>query len=258
MIVLALASYNVATSRLVLFSGAQAKFLQALGYVTLTIVLAGLGISGYGAIRLLSIQRNDEGGPSLIGVFSRLVTTRRYSAVLLSCTILYAIFFSLVSSILVFQPTVVFSRDYGVEVPSISVVTCCGSIGQVPQFVVYLTDHVGLLLVPVNLVIMFVVSILVGFNAGMARLAYDAKGLVSRKGWVGLLGAGVGLFTACPTCAGFFLSSLLGISGAFSVALGISWLQTALIFGGLVSLMAGPVLTARKLISQNSCELPRK
>lgn len=257
-VVLTLGVYELAASQALLLSETQANNLETLAYLTLTLVITGLAIVGYGTIRLLRIQRNDKGSTSLMAIFSQMITTRRYSVVFLIGSVLYAIFFSILSSILVFQPTVFFSRDYRIEVPSVNVVTCCGSLGQTPQFVIYLTDHVGLLLVPINLILMFVISLLVGLNAGVTRLAYDATGLISRKGWVGLLGAGFGLFTACPTCAGFFLSTLLGISGAFSIALGFSSLQGALIIGGVLSLIAGPVLTVRKLAAEKNCEIPRK
>jgi hypothetical protein len=258
LVVLALVTYEAIAFKVSIVSDAQSNYLQGLGYLTLTIVLVGLAISAYGIIKLLSLQRDVEGSTSLVGVLSRVITTRRYSMVVLACSVLYAVFFSIVSGILVFQPAVVFSRDYGVAVPSVNVVTCCGSIGQVPQFVIYVTDHVGVLLVPMDIVIMFAISLLVGFNAGMSRVAYDNGKMVSRKGWIGLLGAGFGLFTACPTCAGFFLSSLFGISGAFSIILGFSWLQGALIIGGLIGLISGPVLTGWKLASENNCQLPRK
>ncbi len=233
--------------------------LENLAYLSLFVLLFGLGLCGIGVVKLLSIRRgNDQQSSAIMAQLSFLITQKRYWSVSLLCAILYGIFFSIVSGILVYQPAITFSRGYGVKIPSVLVVTCCGSFGQIPEFAVYLSEHVGLLIAPLNLVIMFVVSWLVGFNAGMVRLGYDVGGLGAKRGWAGIMGAGIGPFTACPTCASFFLSSILGASGAFSVVLGLSWLQGILIVSGLSFLVAGPVLTARRIISLDNCSLWRK
>jgi len=170
----------------------------------------------------------------------------------------YALFYALVSSILVYQPNVFFSKDYGAAVPSVNVILCCGPVGQVPQFVVYLSEHVGLLLVPLNIILMFVVSWLVGFNAAIVWYAYENRSLQAKGGWLTGLGAGAGLFTACPTCASFFLSSLLGLSGVFSVAVGLSWLQGSMVAFGIVLLTAGPIFASRKIAESRACVLPAR
>ena len=58
--------------------------------------------------------------------------------------IIYGIFFSMTSGILVYQPEVIFSYHYGADVPSAHVTPCCGPPGYMPKFVAYLTEHVGI------------------------------------------------------------------------------------------------------------------
>jgi len=64
---------------------------------------------------------------------------------------------------------------------------------------------------------------------------------------MGGLGAIVALFTACPTCAGFFLLTMLGLTGAVTFALTLSSLQSLFIAIGLPLLMIAPIVTARRI-----------
>ncbi|HZY95198.1 MAG TPA: hypothetical protein VFE98_10155 [Candidatus Bathyarchaeia archaeon] len=183
------------------------------------------------------------------------MTNRRSLIVAVGSAATYALFYAVVSSILVYQPDVFFSKEYGAAVPSVNVILCCGPVGQVPQFVVYLSEHVALLVVPLNIILMFVVSWLVGFNAAIGWYAYDNRSLKVRRGWLSALGASAGLFTACPTCAGFFLSSLVGLSGVFSITAGFTWLQGTLVAVGMVLLSAAPILTTRTIAGSRACSL---
>jgi len=116
-----------------------------------------------------------------------------------------------------------------------------------PQFVVYLTEQFAILIVPVNLILLFAVSWLVGLNAAIATYAYKHRAGSVGSRWVGGLGAIVAVFTACPTCAGFFLLTTLGLTGAVGLALTLSSLQSLFIAIGLPLLMAAPVMTARRI-----------
>ena len=78
---------------------------------------------------------------------------------------------------------------------------------------IYLTDHFLILSVPINIVLVAVVSILVGFNVSLNVYALKltkkfshTKKLSSLLGSVGLTS---GLFIGCPTCAGSLFSLLL-------------------------------------------------
>ena len=157
----------------------------------------------------------------------------------------YGVFFSLASGTLVYQPGVDFSVHYGAEIPSGFVAPCCGEPGYMPKVIVYLTEHVGLQVVPVNLVLQVAVSYLVGLNASIAAGAYA----VSRggRGAGGSIGAATGLFIACPTCAGTLSSLFVGAAGGIAVSAALAQMQTLFIAVSIPVLLATPYIMARRL-----------
>jgi hypothetical protein len=172
---------------------------------------------------------------------------------------LYGVFFAFVSGLLVYRPLGGFSETYGVSVPSILPVICCGPLGQMPQFVIYLTQQFAILIVPVNLILLFSVSWLVGMNVAITTYSYKNRSSNIQSHWFGGLGAIVGLFTACPTCAGFFVLTILGITGVVTVSLAFSSLQILSTAVGLPLLVVTPFIAARKSAKgyAASCPVPR-
>ena len=71
-----------------------------------------------------------------------------------------------------YQPEVVFSHHYNAEIPSAHITPCCGEPGYMPKIIVYLTEHIGLQIVPINLFLQMVVSYLVGLNTTLAVSAF--------------------------------------------------------------------------------------
>jgi len=65
----------------------------------------------------------------------------------------------------------------------------------------------------------------------------------------------VGLFTACPSCAGFFMLTMLGLGGAVGLALTLSSLQAAFIAMGFPILVMTPILTSRRIPLNGKCLL---
>src|SRR5438552_13612658 len=119
---------------------------------------------------------------------------------------------------IVFQPALDFSEVYHVGIPSLSIATCCGPFGETPEMVIYVTQHLGLLFIPVNLLLLFSISWLVGLNASFASFALSFRTKNARIGWLGGTGAFIGLFTSCPTCAGLAIVSVLGGTGTLSAS----------------------------------------
>ena len=165
----------------------------------------------------------------------------------------YGIFFSLVSGTLVYQPEVSFSYHYGAEIPSGFIAPCCGELGYMPKIIVYLTEHVGLQIIPINLVLQVIVSYLVGLNTSIAISAYT----ISKKGrGVSTIGAATGLFIACPTCAGTFLSIFVGTASGIAISIAITQLQTLFIAVSIPILLITPYVMAKKLQnSDGSCKI---
>jgi len=225
-------------------------------YVTLALIVVGLMLAFVGATLLIRKIPHDglrttlsSGGTQL----SSVMADPRSGKVFALSAISYGVLFGIVSSTLVFQPGSAFSSTYGVKVPSLIPVVCCGPIGQMPQLVVYITQQLAILIVPENLILLFIVSWLVGLNAAIAAFAYRNRSKPSGVKWMGGLGAMIGLFTVCPSCAGFFLLSAMGLGGAVGLTLTLSSLQTLFIGAGIPILAVTPALMARRITSSNEC-----
>jgi hypothetical protein len=229
------------------------ELLDQAAYVVLAMVSAGVCLSLAGATCYfrLSSQKNGSTKSSRTEiVLSLILNDKRSFRVFVLASLVYGIFFAFVSSFLVYEPLGGFSATYGVNVPSMLPVICCGSLGQMPQFVVYLTQQFAILIVPVNLILLFGVSWLVGLNVAIATYSYKNRLSKVRSNWFGGFGAIVGLFTACPTCAGFFFLTMLGLAGAVTFALTLSYLQAVFTAVGLPMLLLTPIVTARKVPSE--------
>ncbi len=221
-----ISSYPVGTGKV--------ELIEQTAYIVLALVIAGVG--------MVSIALNDK---------------RSFHAFILA-SVLYGLFFAFVSSVLVYQPLGRFSETYGVNVPSMLPVICCGQLGQMPQFVVYLTQQFAILIVPVNMILLIAVSWLVGLNVAIATSSYRNQSTIARSKWLGGLGAIVGLFGACPTCAGFFLLTMLGLAGGVAFALTLSSLQVVFLTVGVPMLLLTPITTAWNVPQgwATSCRFP--
>jgi hypothetical protein len=145
----------------------------------------------------------------------------REKKLFISATVIYAVVFSFLDGILVYQPQVNFVTYYAASVPTWRVLTCCGTPAYVPVGLIYLpAQHIGVELYPLSVLLMLVVSLLIGLNLSLLVRAFRASRSSSgktseKKGVVGsILGAAVGLFAGCPTCAAAFFLSMIAGTGA--------------------------------------------
>jgi hypothetical protein len=235
------------------------EFVAGYAYLALALTASGLCILFYGATAVLthwSIDGASENS-SNPSVIAQVFATRRYLRLLMLSALAYGIFYAIASGIIVFQPAWNFSEVYHVGIPSLAVATCCGQVGETPEAVVYITQHLGLLLVPINLVLLFVLSWLVGLNATFAAFALSFRARSIGLGWFGGIGACIGLFTSCPTCAGLALIALLGGTGTLSAAFFLGPLQTLLVGLSIPILVATPIMSARSLHNLEDRACPR-
>ena len=217
-------------------------FLERLAVGMYVALFLSFGAVAYGLYRLYKskIAKSDN---SILSIIANSINNKRSKQVFVASAIGYGIFFSLTSGILVYQPEVIFSQHYGAIVPSVHINPCCGPVGYMPAVVGYVTEHVGLKIIPVNLVLQITVSFLVGLNFAIAAKAFS---LYKKGGGMGGFGAVAGLFIACPTCAGTLLATLVGTSvGAFTIAL--TQLQTVFIAVSIPVLLVTPVIMARNV-----------
>ena len=214
-------------------------------------------VASFGAIAI-GMYRYHKGkvqgkGTDLSTIIAIVTWNTKSRKIFVTVFVVYGIFFSLVSGTLVYQPEVDFEIHYGAEIPSGFVAPCCDGPGYMPKIIVYLTNHVGLQIIPVNLVLQIVVSYLVGLNMSMAISAYT----ISKKGrGVSSVGAITGLFIACPTCAGTFLSIFVGTASGIAISIAITQLQTLFIAISIPILLVTPYVMAKKLRnSDGSCKI---
>jgi len=216
------------------------------------IMILAFGAIALGLYRFHKQKANEKDG-KLLSIIAVSTFNSKSRKIFVTTFILYGIFFSLTSGILVYQPEVVFSHHYGVDVPSAHITACCGEPGYMPKIVVYLTEHLGLQIIPINLVLQIIVSYLVGLNVA---LAINAISVSKKVGGLSGIGATTGLFIACPTCVGTFLSIFLSASSAVAFTLVITQLQTIFILITIPILLVTPFIMGRKLKAQNdSCQV---
>ena len=133
-------------------------------YIIMILAFGGIALGLY---RFHKQKANDKDG-KLLSIIAASTFNSKSRKIFVTTFILYGIFFSLTSGILVYQPEVVFSYHYGVAVPSAHITACCSEPGYMPKITVYLTEHLGLQIIPINLVLQIVVSYLVGLNVALA------------------------------------------------------------------------------------------
>jgi hypothetical protein len=228
-------------------------------YLALALTVSGLCILFYGATAVLINWQVDEASEdsSIASIIAQLFSRARYSRLFLLSAIVYGAFYAIASGIIVFQPAWNLSEVYHVGIPSLAVATCCGPIGETPEAVVYVTQHVGLLLVPTNLFLLFSISWLVGLNSSFATYALSFRTRNIGLGWFGAMGAFIGIFTACPTCAGLAIIALLGGTGALSISFFLGPLQNLFVALSIPILVATPIMSARSLHNVQ-CQAPQR
>ena len=226
----------------------------------LAVIFYFILIMSFGAITFgLYKYHNQKAADSKGGILSIIASTtlnKKSRKIFLLTFIGYGVFFSLTSGMLVYQPEVVFSYHYNVVVPSVNLVPCCGDPGYMPKITMYLTEHVGLQVIPINLVLQLIVSYLVGLNTALAAMAFN---FFKKGGGLSSVGATTGLFIACPTCVGAFSSIFIGASGAIAFTVAITQLQTLFIIITIPILLTTPFIMARKLKrSDENCSTETK
>ncbi len=222
----------------------------ALGfYITL---IAAFGMIGIGMYRYHKGKVQSK-GKDLSTIIALVTWNSKSRKIFVAVFISYGIFFSLISGTLVYQPEVNFSIQYGATIPSGFIAPCCNGPGYMPKIIIYLTENVGLQIIPVNLVLQIIVSYLVGLNASIAITAYN----ISKKGrGASTIGATAGLFIACPTCAGTFLSIFIGTASGIALSLALTQLQTLFIAISIPVLLITPYVMAKKLRNNDgSCKI---
>lgn len=220
--------------------------VQRLAYGFYIAMIAAFCAIAYGMYRYHAgkVDGWRSGMRDLNSVIAAATWNRRSRVIFVATFIAYGLFFSLASGMLVYQPGINFAVHYGADIPSGFVSPCCDALGYMPKIIIYMTETVGLQIIPINLVLQIIVSYLVGLNASIAAGAYAVS---KRRRGLGTVGAATGLFIACPTCAGTFLSVFAGTASGIAVSAALVQMQTMFIAVSIPVLLLTPYLMARRL-----------
>ena len=213
----------------------------ALGfYITIIISFGGIAFGMYKYHK----SKVENKGKDILTIIAITTYNSKSRKIFIAIFITYGIFFSLVSGTLVYQPEINFVTHYGATIPSGFIAPCCDGPGYMPKIIIYLTEHVGLQIIPINMTLQIIVSYLVALNASIAVNAYT----ISKKGRsMSSVGAATGLFIACPTCAGTFLSIFIGTASGIGLSVMLTQLQTLFIALSIPILIVTPYIMAKKL-----------
>ena len=131
------------------------------------VLLMSFGAIGYGIYRY-HYRKSAEKNNDILTIIAKITLNSKSRKIFTITFITYGIFFSLTAGLIVYQPDVIFSHHYDAIVPSAHMNVCCGEPGYMPTIIVYITEHVGLQIIPINLVLVIIVSYLVGLNTSLA------------------------------------------------------------------------------------------
>lgn len=222
--------------------------LERIGIIFYVILLMSLIAISLGLYKYHN-QKVSEGDGGMLWTIASFTLNKKSRNIFLLTFIGYGVFFSLTSGMLVYQPEVEFSYHYNAIIPSAHITPCCGEPGYMPKIIIYVTEHVGLQIVPINLLLQIVVSYLVGLNTSLAVSAFT---FFKKGSGISSLGATTGLFIACPTCVGAFSSIFIGSASAVAFTVAVTQLQTLFILITIPILLTTPFIMARRLRTQNN------
>ena len=219
------------------------------------ILLMSFGAIGYGIYRYHQ-RKAAENAHGILAIIAKTTMDVKSRKIFVVTFIAYGIFFSLTAGLIVYQPDVIFSYHYDAIVPSAHMNACCGEPGYMPTIIVYMTEHVGLQIIPINLVLVIIVSYLIGLNTA---LAVKAISITKKSGGLTGIGATTGLFVACPTCASTFFAIFIGSSSAVTFTVILTQLQTLFVGITIPILLLTPIIIAKKIQKKDDgCPLDTK
>lgn len=232
--------------------------LQRLAVATYVVLIAAFVAIGWGLYKFYrsKISVSDS---SISSIIANAINNKRAKRILLVSAIGYGIFFAITSGIIIYKPDIN-ATDYGFpKPPHVELSPCCDLPGYMPMIFAFFTEHVGLQIIPLNLVLLVVVSFLVGINFALSSAVFS---IIRGGGKVGAFGAVTGLFVGCPTCAGTAFTMLFGFgAGTTSFTLFLTAyeaeIQTLFIAISIPVLLVTPIIMARKLrkAQNDSCAI---
>lgn len=234
--------------------------LQRLAVATYVILLASFVAIGWGLYKTYK-KKISSTDTTILSVISNSINNKRAKQIFVISAIGYGLFFAFTSGIIIYKPDIN-ATDYGFpKPPHIELSPCCDLPGYMPMIFAFFTEHVGLQIIPLNLLLLVSVSFLVGLNFAISSTVFS---IAKSGGKLGAFGAITGLFVGCPTCAGTAFTMLFGFgTGATTFTLFLTsfeaQVQTIFIAISIPVLLSTPIIMAKRIRSQNeSCAVEPK
>ncbi|MDX1371256.1 MAG: hypothetical protein R3321_02235 [Nitrososphaeraceae archaeon] len=171
--------------------------------------------------------------------------SKKYSLLIIPTAVGYGIVFCLLSQIFVYDPEMLISESND-HYPSVKIIPCCGTVGYVPMIYVYITPYFFMFLIPLNLLLVLIVSMLVGFNISLYIFSLK-KIKEKRDGIIGGIGATCGLFIGCPTCAGTIIAAIFSVAVGTTSISALASFQILFISASIPILVITPFLIAKRM-----------
>jgi len=234
--------------------------LHSLAVATYVVLLTSFVAIGWGLYKTYKKKISSD-DTTIFSVIAKAINNKRAKQIFIISAIGYGLFFAFTSGIIIYKPDIN-ATDYGFpKPPHAELSPCCDLPGYMPMIFVFFTEHVGLQIIPINLLLLVSVSFLVGLNFAVSSTVFS---IAKSGGKLGAFGAITGLFVGCPTCAGTAFTMLFGFgTGATTFTLFLTsfeaQVQTIFIAISIPVLLATPIIMAKKIRSQNgSCAVEPK
>jgi hypothetical protein len=234
--------------------------LQNLAVATYLVLFSSFASIGWGLYKMYKtkILSTDS---TISSIIANAIHNKRSKQIFIISAIGYGLFFAFTSGTIIYKPDIN-ATDYGFpQPPHIELSPCCDLPGYMPMIFAFFTEHVGLQIIPLNLLLLVMVSFLVGLNFALSSAVFS---IAKSGGKLGAFGAVTGLFVGCPTCAGTVFTMLFGFgAGATTFTLFLTsfeaQIQTIFIAISIPILFVTPIIMAKKIKSQNeSCAIDSK
>ncbi len=234
--------------------------LQNLAVATYLVLFSSFAAIGWGLYKMYKTKISSSDS-TLSSIIANAIHNKRSKRIFIVSAIGYGLFFAFTSGIIIYKPDIN-ATDYGFpQPPHIELSPCCDLPGYMPMIFAFFTEHIGLQIIPLNLLLLVMVSFLVGLNFALSSTVFS---IAKSGGKLGAFGAVTGLFVGCPTCAGTVFTMLFGFgAGATTFTLFLTsfeaQIQTIFIAISIPILFVTPIIMAKKIKSQNaSCAVDSK
>ncbi len=244
---------------IVLLDASRRSSLVLNFFLVEVLAVALISLSTSFILRALATNDLPSERINLRSLISRALLSKRSVRIGAVFGAVYGLIYAFTSSTLVLQPSVDFGAAYGVTESGWVGIACCGTFGTVPKLILFPTPalHFGIQFVPLTGLLLVIVPLLVGFNFALVAYALAIRAAGRTGSWLSTIGASVGLFTACPTCAGFFLAGAVGGIGASSLAISLAPYQILFMTVSIAVLLLTPAIiaaTMRRYLN-SSCDI---